>query len=162
MDYRVAYKDTAGQTVSAPKNAGNYTLVVTGIGNYSGTLEYPVTIALKELTLKNLTVTKVYDGTTEAEVTVGPDSLTGAAAGDDVSIGTITAAFEDANVGTDKEVVISEVTLTGAQAANYTVALPEGITGTIEKCRDTTLTLNNLSQTQGSVNKTGLHLESTG
>lgn len=158
VDYRVAYKDTAGQTVSAPKNAGNYTLVVTGIGNYSGTLEYPVTAAPKELTLKNLTVTKVYDGTAEAEVTVGPDSLTGAAAGDDVSIGTITAAFEDANVGTDKEVVISEVTLTGAQAANYTVALPEGITGTIEKCRDTTLTLNNLSQTQGSVTKPGYTL----
>ena len=158
VDYRVAYKDAAGQTVSMPKNAGNYTLVVTGIGNYSGTLEYPVTIAPKELNLENLTVTKVYDGTAAAEVTVGSDSLTGAAAGDDVSIGTITAAFEDANVGTDKEVVISEVTLTGAQAANYTVALPEGVTGTIEKCRDTTLTLNNLSQTQGSVTKPGYTL----
>lgn len=37
-DYSVLYKDAAGKTVTSPKDAGPYTIVITGEGAYSGTL----------------------------------------------------------------------------------------------------------------------------
>ncbi|MGN0719726.1 MAG: fibronectin type III domain-containing protein [Anaerovoracaceae bacterium] len=61
-DYTVTYKDAAGKTVSGFKDAGTYTVVITGIGAYSGTtsLTYTIngidisgyTVTLKESSVK--------------------------------------------------------------------------------------------------------------
>ena len=61
-DYTVTYKDAAGKTVSGFKDTGTYTVVITGIGAYSGTtsLTYTIngidisgyTVTLKESSVK--------------------------------------------------------------------------------------------------------------
>lgn len=61
-DYTVSYKDANGKAVLSMKEAGKYTVVVTGIGNYSGelTLNYEITgkdisgytVTLKESSVK--------------------------------------------------------------------------------------------------------------
>lgn len=66
---------------------------------------------------------KVYDGTTNATIAFSALTLVGPVAGDDVAL-LPAAAFADAVVGTDKPVALAATTtLTGADAANYTLSL---------------------------------------
>ncbi len=91
--------------------AGNYTLV-----NPSGTSSADITP--RTLSLGFSGITKVYDGLTAVSVSA---TLGGRVAGDVVS-STASAEFTGdgaRNVGTDKPVAISGITLTGADAANY-------------------------------------------
>jgi len=63
-------------------------------------------------------------------VTLG--ALSGIVGTDDVSVAAgYTATFNNANVGTNKPVTLSTLTLTGAAAANYTVTTPTGLTANI-------------------------------
>ncbi|WP_145972675.1 YDG domain-containing protein [Acetobacterium woodii] len=62
-----------------------------------------------------LTLSKVYDGTTSAVVTAG--TLTGVAAGDNVSV-TATAVYSDKTVGSGKTITVS-YTLGGTDASKY-------------------------------------------
>jgi O-glycosyl hydrolase len=76
---------------------------------------------------------KVYDGTTAATLT-GTAVLSGqVVSNDDVSLVTsnATAFFADANVGTNKPVTVTGYALTGADAGNYTLAQPAGLTANI-------------------------------
>jgi hypothetical protein len=76
------------------------------------------------------TITKTYDATTTA-------ALTGTAAvgplGSDVVsvIGTGAGLFADKNVGTGKAVTVSGYSLTGTDAANYSITQPTGLTAGI-------------------------------
>ena len=72
---------------------------------------------------------KVYDGTADAEIT--GRALTGAIAGDDVSLSGGTASFDDANAGQDKPVTGTGFTLAGAHAQNYTLLPVAGTTADI-------------------------------
>ncbi|MEI7537587.1 MAG: YDG domain-containing protein, partial [Comamonadaceae bacterium] len=65
---------------------------------------------------------KVYDGTTLATALTTGASLTGLVSGDQVTIGTLNAAFADRNAGTGKAVNLSNLALSGADSSNYTVA----------------------------------------
>src|SRR5207245_1175461 len=109
-----------GKTVTV----SGLTLSGSDAGNY--TLTQPVTtanITTKGLTASGITANnKVYDGTTTATLNVASAALVGAASGDDVTLNTGGAAgvFANANVGTAKSVTISGLTLSGADAANYT------------------------------------------
>ena len=69
---------------------------------------------------------KTYDGTTSATLTIGTPTLSGVVAPDVVSLGTAgaTAAFSDKNAGTAKTVQISGLSLSGTEAANYTLTQP--------------------------------------
>ncbi|TBV12352.1 YDG domain-containing protein [Stutzerimonas kirkiae] len=62
-------------------------------------------------------VDKVYDGNTSAAVTTSDNRIDG-----DLLQVALSANFADKNVGTDKRVLIEEVALSGADAANYRVA----------------------------------------
>ena len=74
---------------------------------------------------------KVYDRTTDATLQ-GTAVLGGFLISDDVFLsGTVTAAFDDRNVGTGKSITVSGYTLAGANAGNYTVTQPTGITANI-------------------------------
>lgn len=78
--------------------------------------------------------TKTYDGTTDA--TVSSWNFSGMIAGDDLSINPLTysAAFSDTNAGTNKKVSVSDLSLTGADAGNYTLQNTSLTTkGTIDK-----------------------------
>jgi len=106
-------------------DAGNYTLVSpqTGLG----------TITAASLTLSGLTVSnKVYNASTTATVTA-PGTLNGVFGGDTVNLNSssLTANFIDKNVGTGKLVNVTGYGLTGADAANYTLASPQTTTANI-------------------------------
>ncbi len=111
----------------ADKNVGtSKTVTVTGFtisggdaGNYS--LAQPSLTAA--ITAKTLTVTasasdKVYDGTTTATVSFSDDRVSG----DSLTVHDSSATFSDKNVGTDKTVTVSGLSLSGTDAGNYTLA----------------------------------------
>jgi len=81
--------------------------------------------AATDVTVTGLTaLDKVYDATTVASLS-GVAMLSGIAPGDDVSlIGTPTAAFNDENVGVAKPVNVSGLSLSGADAGNYSLVPP--------------------------------------
>jgi len=95
------------------------------LGNYTVTDQDTTTadITAKELTITGVTASnKVYDATTDATV-AGTASLTGIVAGDVVSWDDsgITGTFVNKNVGIEKAVLISGLSLSGADASNYSV-----------------------------------------
>jgi len=117
----------------ADKNVGAGKTVATAMtlsgassGNY--TLTQPTltgTITTKALAVTGLTAqNKAYDGTTVATL-AGTPGLAGVVSGDAVALaGTAVGTFADANVGTTKPVTISGLSLTGADADNYSMTAP--------------------------------------
>ena len=57
-DYTVSYKDASGKVVSSMKEAGTYTVVITGKGNYSGELTLTYTIKGKDISYYDVTLNK--------------------------------------------------------------------------------------------------------
>jgi filamentous hemagglutinin family protein len=113
------------------RNAGvNRTVTISGAtltgadaGNY--TLTVPAS-TLADILQRAITATataedRVYDGTTAA---TGSLQLNGVVAGDNVSVGGATFTFDNRNAGVNRTVTISGVTLTGADAGNYTLTVP--------------------------------------
>ncbi len=82
-----------------------------------------VTITINPATLtlsSDLTEEKEYDGTTEAEVT--GETVTGAQNGESITVSSVSAAYDNANVGTGKTITTTyEVTFgAGVTPGNYT------------------------------------------
>lgn len=105
--------------------ATNYTVVQPA--DVTGNIT-PAGLAVVGVTAAN----KYYDGTTVAPLN-GTAVLLGAVSGDDVSLITsnATASFADPNVGTGKPVTVTGYTVMGADAGNYTLAQPIGLTASI-------------------------------
>ena len=105
-------------------------LALGGVDATHYTLTQPTTSA--DITAKALTVTgvsvgnKVYDGTRTAAASFGGAALVGVVSGDSVALVSSGASglFADRAIGTAKAVAISGLTLSGADAANYTVTQP--------------------------------------
>jgi len=99
----------------AGTDAGNYSLqnsTATATANIT-----PFALSIGGLTAAN----RVYDGTTAATLT-GTASLTGVLGSDAVSVsGTASATFADKNVGAAKSVQVAGLSLSGADAGNYSV-----------------------------------------
>jgi sorbitol-specific phosphotransferase system component IIA len=118
----------ADKTVGTNKTVTVSGLALTGpdAGNYTPSL--PSLSANITATTANVTgltaVSRVYNGTTVATLT-GTASLAGVVPGDVVNLsGTATGNFADKAVGTNKLVTVSGLSLTGADAGNYTPNLP--------------------------------------
>jgi hypothetical protein len=123
----------------ADKNVGNGKAVsITGValngpdaGNYR--LVSSSASAAANISKANLLVTgstandKMFDGTSSAIVTGGRISPIG---GDVVSLSAANATFSDASIGINK-LVSTFYALTGADAGNYTVVQPNGLTASI-------------------------------
>ncbi len=113
-----------GKTV----NVSGLTLAGQNAANY--TLTQPTTTA--NITALALTVTgitannKAYDGTTSATLNLTNAVLVGVLSGDSVSLVTnnATGAFADDAVGNGITVLVSGLTLAGADAGNYTLTPP--------------------------------------
>ena len=87
------------------------------------------------LTLSGVSVaSKTYDGNNAASIT-GTPTLVGVLSGDTVSLSGLVATFESANVGI-RGVTIN-ASLSGANASSYTLVLPTGVTGMIDKATPT-------------------------
>jgi filamentous hemagglutinin family protein len=127
----------------ADKNAGSnkavtvsgFTLSGTDAGNYNLVQPSGVTgtILQASLQLTGLSVSdKFYDGTTSA--TLSGSAAVTPIAGDVVSVsGSGSAVFTDKNAGFNKTVNVGGFTLSGADAANYSLAQSGGLTGNIAK-----------------------------
>lgn len=121
--------------------AGTYTVSLNGQGTFTSALGYQVNVTTgssnfvvnpKAINVTGLSAaSKVYDGTTTAQVTgTGAIAAGGAGSGDgkaltgdDISIaGTGSGAFADRHAGTAKSVTLSGLTLGGSDAGNYTIS----------------------------------------
>ncbi|MCX6736147.1 MAG: YDG domain-containing protein [Candidatus Parcubacteria bacterium] len=139
-------------TVSIASRSGSFSDKTVGTGKavnvssvaLSGTdsENYIVTNPLDvvgNVTAKTITVTgvmaddKVYDGNDTAVVNTTSASLVGVILGDIVTINSSVAVgtFDSANVGLDKPVTISGLSLSGTDATNYILTQPTGITASI-------------------------------
>ena len=109
------------------KNDGTHkiTATVKKAGLATLTLTADLKITPKALTITGVAVNeKTFDNTTAATVDYSNAALVGVIAGDDVSFTQPTATFADANVGTNKAMVMDAIALTGAAASNYTLTQP--------------------------------------
>jgi len=73
----------------------------------------------------------VYNGTTVADLNTQTAVLTGVIGSDSVSVGSITGNYLTKDVGTNKPIVTSAFVLTGADAIDYTLVQPSGLTASI-------------------------------
>ena len=128
-----------GKTVSVSgvsltgADAGNYTVATTGSATAN--------ITPRTLSVTYTGVNKVYDGAVSATVNTSDDRL-----GSDVLTIQRTAAFADKNAQTGKTVSVSGVSLTGADAGNYTVATSDSTTADITP-RALSITFTGVSKT---------------
>ncbi len=118
---------TATDAVFNDKNAGAAkTVTIDGLvlggadaGNYilpaSGPMTSTATITPAALLVSAIAQNKVYDGTTGATVSLSDDRISG----DTLTI-TSTDAFLNKNAGAGKYVSVSDITLSGLDASNYT------------------------------------------
>ncbi|HTV52496.1 MAG TPA: YDG domain-containing protein [Steroidobacteraceae bacterium] len=107
----------------AGSSAGNYTLI-----NTSATATANITPALLSV-IDTTAANKVYDGTSTAELSGA--TLSGVLGNDAVTLGNdTTGTFANANVGTGKSVATA-MTISGADAGNYTLVQPTGVTANI-------------------------------
>jgi hypothetical protein len=118
----------AATTAFADKNVGNGKAVgVSGISisgndasNYSltsTTASATANITPRSLTVGATGVDKVYDRTTAATVVLSDNRVSGDVLADSYS----SAAFSDKNVGTNKDVGVSGISISGTDAGNYSL-----------------------------------------
>ena len=89
--------------------------VSTDLALYSADGTDTASITPAQLTVSATGQNKVYDATTDATVVLAAEPL----AGDSITLANTDASFDDKNVGTDKTVSVSGITLGGADAGNY-------------------------------------------
>jgi hypothetical protein len=127
----------SGYTLSDGNAGGNYAVT---LNTATGTIT-PASLTVTGFTASN----KIYDATTAATLN-GAGGLSGVLSGDMVNlIGTISGAFSDKNVGTNKVVSLSGGSITGLDAGNYILTNPAGLTANITSASLTVtgLTANN-------------------
>lgn len=125
-------------TISGDKaaTAGDHVIKIydNGSCNLTGTKEVTYTIAKKPVTIKGVTAaSKVYDGTNVATIS-GTPVIEGLISGDMVNVDTTAAKalFTDKKAGSGKAVTFTGITLTGTDAANYSLsAQPASVTADI-------------------------------
>ncbi len=118
----------AGKTVTL----SGYGLSGADAGNYNLTAPSPVTADITQASLTvNATITnKVYDGTTKA--TISNATLNNSPAGVTLVTTGVTANFADKNVANGKAISFSgNYSLSGANAGNYSLTQPTGVTADI-------------------------------
>ena len=111
--------------VVTTKKSGSVTITATS-GSLTDTWTF--TVAPKPVTAVVIAAEKSYDTNMTATLTV---ILNGLIAGDSVDTVTATGHFMDANVGTNKTVIIDSLTIPDAVKEKYTVTAPPTTTGTI-------------------------------
>lgn len=137
--YRYKAKDAADTeyTDKVPTKAGEYTVQATfaETTNYKeATATADFEIYKKALLVQVSALDKVYDGTTEAKLSTAKLEEGSVLDGDEVTLVTtgVTALFDTAEVGTKKNVTLKgDYTLTGADAADYTVSKPRSLSADI-------------------------------
>jgi filamentous hemagglutinin family protein len=135
-----------GSATFGTKDAGNDKQVtITGLGLVDGTnggLASNYALPADALGSANITpamlrvagvvaLNTVYNGTTAADINTQAAVLTGVIGSDSVSVGSITASYLTKDVGASKPILASGFVLTGADATDYTLVQPTGLTASI-------------------------------
>ena len=135
LEFKPTDADNTAYTTAAPKNVGTYTIRITvaesdAFQAASSTMTFE--IYPREVTISGVAVAdKVYDGTPDASIT-STGIVSNAVSGDDVTVVTGKATFDDKNVGTGKAVTFTGFSLSGDAAKNYTLtAQPASVTADI-------------------------------
>ncbi len=120
----------SGNTLTVT-GAGTVTITAqqAGNGSYNPAIDVPQTLLVNPKTITIIGATaqdKTYDGTTAATLT---GSLSGVISPDVVTLN-LSGNFDDANVGTNKPVT-STSSISGADASNYVLQQPSGLTASI-------------------------------
>lgn len=133
-----------------PVGAGNYKVVATyEDDNNLGSATATFTITPKTITITGVSATgREYDGT--LNVTLAGGTLQGVVNGDAVTFTLGAGTLAEANAGTGKQVSTS-IALGGADAGNYTLTQPTGITADITK---KSVTISGISATDRPYNGT--------
>ena len=127
LDTSSASNNFATASVGTNKTVNFSSLALSGAdaGNYAiGTQQATADITAKALTLGSINASnKTYDANTTASI-ASYGGLTGVVGGDTVTLdsSSASASFADANAGTGKTVTVSSLSLSGAQASNYSIA----------------------------------------
>lgn len=121
--------DNGTQTIIGTPTATGIFSVTISATNAGGTTNaiLTYTITKKEITVDATAVNKVYNANDVAVITV--NNISGIFGSDDVTI-TGGGSFDNKNVGTVKAVT-ANLTLSGAQAANYSLTQPTGLSADI-------------------------------
>jgi hypothetical protein len=124
-----------------PVNAGTYPVIATITDpNYTGATSTNLVINKAPVTFTTTGHDKVYDGTTSATA----DLTVNGAAGSDVLTANGTAAFQSKNVGNDKAVNITGITLSGDNTSDYAFT-------------DSTTTTANITPASLTISATGIN-----
>jgi hypothetical protein len=93
---------------------------------------------------------KVYDGTTNAMISIISAVLNGVLPGDQVTLSPMgfTASFNTPNAGSGKPVTVMGLSLEGSSASNYALTQPTGLTATIAQA-PLVLQANNMTMAAG-------------
>ena len=123
-EYEVSYSNSNGGEGNHT-NAGTVTVTVSAKadGNYTGTFESRFIIYPKQLTVAGVEVqNRIYDGTNRVRIT--GVSLSGRAEGDEAAVNTenLYGTVGGSDAGTYPSVSLPEMSLAGADKANYTLA----------------------------------------
>ncbi|WP_157182314.1 YDG domain-containing protein [Methylobacterium sp. WSM2598] len=127
----------SGLTLSGA-DAANYTLAAPTVSAAIGTID-KATLAV------SLTgsARKTYDGSASAGLTgLGLNIVSGRLGQDDVQVAGASAVYADAKAGPGKSVTVSGLTLSGADAANYTLGSTSQVQGTVGTIDKATLTVS--------------------
>jgi hypothetical protein len=110
-----------GKTV----NVGGIAITGTDAANYSVNSTAATTANITPAAIANVTgitaANKVQDGTTSAALATGGAAFTGRIGADILTVGSATGNFDSPAVGNGKPVSITGITLSGADAGNYTL-----------------------------------------
>ena len=128
-----------GGTAQGARNAGSYTIIPSGLSgqnydityvNGALTVDKAIISAITGITASN----KTYDGSTAVTLNTANAAFTGMIPGDHLNIDSASGSFADKNAGTGKTVNVTDITLGGADVANYSLASPTAaITANISK-----------------------------
>ena len=144
------------------KNVGtNKTVTATGLSlsgtdaaNYSVNTTAVTTANITPAAIANVTGisanNKVYDATTTATLNTGTAGFTGKIGTDVLAVATATGAFTDPNAGNGKTVNISGITLTGADAGNYTLTTNRATATANITARGFTVSANDATKIYGN------------
>ena len=126
MVYCLTQNGTYTSTIPAAKNAGSYTVYyyvqADDAHTDSSKQSVSVTIDPKTVTVSGITAEdKTYDGGTTATLKYDAAAFGGKVDGDTLTV-SATGTFADKNVGEDRSVSISDLTLGGEDAGNYVLA----------------------------------------
>ena len=91
-------------------DAGNYTLT-------SATATGTASITVKSLTISATATDKEYDGNTTATASLTDNRVSG----DDITVNTTGATFDNKNIGSGKTVTVAGITIIGTDAGNYSI-----------------------------------------